>query len=324
MDDFPVHPQVQKTLERLLARGRIPHAYLFLGQDEYEKRAAAKGFLQALLCGEKKSRAHAEEQCVSCTAFVRGVHPDFSYIIPDGSPSYIPLNAIRELRRHLALRAVAEKKAALIERAELLEPEAASALLKMLEEPPGETIFVLTTAAPTRILKTLRSRLIYVHFPVWSQGAVDAFFSTRGIAHKEAIRVCRIARGLPAYAFTLLKDPELLREEFETQDFLAELLEDSIPEQFRKIGEFESAKKSLSEFSSRLLFVLRDVLVRRFRTAPEAQSGQEPEPFGRLSRSKLALLLTQLLELEGLCSRRALSPRLALESFLLSLEASKS
>jgi DNA polymerase-3 subunit delta' len=75
-------------------------------------------------------------------------------------------------------------------------PEAANALLKVLEEPPGDTVFIVTAADPDALLPTIRSRLLPVRLRPLPAGEVEAFLvERRALERAEAARVARLAQG---------------------------------------------------------------------------------------------------------------------------------
>jgi DNA polymerase III subunit delta' len=86
-------------------------------------------------------------------------------------------------------------------------PEAANALLKLLEEPPGDARFILTSSEPGLLLPTIRSRTVPLHVPPLSTEQVRAFLEThRDVESKEAAWAAELGQGSPGRALGFLAD----------------------------------------------------------------------------------------------------------------------
>jgi DNA polymerase-3 subunit delta' len=122
--------------------------------------------------------------------------------IVGSEPQGIYLAAVRNLRRKALQRpAMSPRQVFVIGRAEELvpqesSPEAANALLKLLEEPPPDTFFILTSGEPGRLLPTIRSRTLPFHVPGLSAAQVVDFLSRHSEASQEAVeRAARLSHG---------------------------------------------------------------------------------------------------------------------------------
>lgn len=162
-DREPAWRQLRQDLES----GRVAHAYLFTGMAPARKKAAVEFFAQALLC-----RGEGGEPCgvcPSCTAWEHRAHPDFHVLVPEGSS--IRIEQIRawqpffNYHPHLGMHQVF-----LLENPELMTPEAANCLLKSLEEPLPDTVFLLVTEDERMLLPTIVSRCRVVFFRQESAG----------------------------------------------------------------------------------------------------------------------------------------------------------
>lgn len=142
----------QELIERQLKRNKLSHAYLLVLNNKDQD--FAKFFAKVLLC-ESDKKPCQKNQC--CLAFDFGVHPDFIYIKKLEDKKEIHIEAIRELRRKISLRAQ-KRRVILIENAHELNRESANALLKNIEEPGKENIFILTTSDRKKIIPTIASR----------------------------------------------------------------------------------------------------------------------------------------------------------------------
>jgi DNA polymerase-3 subunit delta' len=150
-------PKSQKQwqfLQRSFELGRIAHAYLFYGGTSPEKKKIALEFIKLINCQSDKKPCGS---CRNCLDIEKNVSPDFFFIEPiEGE---IKIAQIRDLHSKMSLRSYSSPfKSVLIDQAHNLNWEAQSAFLKLLEEPKGKTIFILSTDYPERLLPTIISR----------------------------------------------------------------------------------------------------------------------------------------------------------------------
>lgn len=151
---------LQKTAEL----GKVAHAYLFYGGNEIERRKIALEFIKLINCkSPAKNHAAGCGVCRSCLEIEKNTSPDFFSMEPqDGE---IKISQIRELQSRMLLCSYSSPyKSAIINQAHLLNWEAQSAFLKLLEEPKGQTIFILSTEYPERLLPTIISRTERLRF----------------------------------------------------------------------------------------------------------------------------------------------------------------
>ncbi|MBY0346040.1 MAG: DNA polymerase III subunit delta' [Neisseriaceae bacterium] len=156
---------------------RLPNAWLLTGLSGIGKRAFAQSLMQTLLCSHLNEHHHACGVCSSCRFVQEGNHPDTRILKPDQLEeiskdsktatkklTQIKIEAVRELihfsqlSTHQTSKNSLAQRVIIIQSGETLNTNAANALLKILEEPPVQTIFILTTAMPQRVLPTIKSR----------------------------------------------------------------------------------------------------------------------------------------------------------------------
>lgn len=180
---FPWQSNAWEQLQQL--RKRLPHAFLFYGMEGVGKTLFAERFAQSLLCEAPLANGHSCNQCASCGWFAQYNHPDYRRVRPetlddengnaeedaDGTDAKKTAKSIKPLSREIKIgqvRALADfmnisthrqgKRVITLYPAEALNTASANALLKMLEEPPADTVFLLITNSLDRLLPTILSR----------------------------------------------------------------------------------------------------------------------------------------------------------------------
>lgn len=195
MSIFEVQHQerAHRVIQRSLASGRMPHAYLFAGPEGVGREMLADRLARLLLCGARIRRPlpasiaralpdgqgrDACGQCEDCILAAAGTHPDL-HLIDRQLSHHHPDAEVRKKKaqdlsidviRHFAIERVGLRprqgraKVFILREAERLSDQAQNALLKTLEEPPADTYLVLLTTAMDRMLPTTRSRCQQVRF----------------------------------------------------------------------------------------------------------------------------------------------------------------
>jgi len=174
-------PWNKSVWQRIVSqRERLPHALLLHGRAGTGKFEFARVLSKYLLC-EKPVGQQACHQCAKCLWFDEGHHPDFKLIMPEeteaseDSPkkkatkkTQISVAQIRQLIQALSLtnHDTNSLRVALIYPAEALNIASANALLKILEEPPNNTIFILVSDQVKRLLPTIISRCQSYAMPI--------------------------------------------------------------------------------------------------------------------------------------------------------------
>ena len=150
------------VLRESLKEGRLGHAYLFSGPRGCGKTSAARLVAKGLNCQNRASDGEPCGECEACTAIAQGEHLDVIEI--DGA-SNRGINEIRDLKSHVNLKPLsAPYKIYIIDEVHMLTEAAFNALLKTLEEPPANVVFLLATTEPHKVPVTIRSRCQHIPF----------------------------------------------------------------------------------------------------------------------------------------------------------------
>lgn len=197
------HEKVLTRLFDLANRDRLPHALLFGGPRGIGKALAARWLAARLLC-----RSDGNEPCATCTACIQvgaASHPDFLLLEPAAGKKEIGVDVVRNARRFVQFHAVAgHRKVALAEEAERLTVAAQNALLKTLEEPPGDAVIILVTASTEALLPTVRSRCRHLGFaPLSSDDVRTVLLQRCNLPEDEASLLAAWADGSPGFALRM-------------------------------------------------------------------------------------------------------------------------
>ena len=225
-------PWIARQLQALLAqRG---HAWLLQGPSGLGQFELALALVRAWLCDQPGVEG-ACGQCPSCHGIDVHTHPDLVVLMPEtemlarGWP--LPEKAQAEIddkkrkpSRDIRVDAMREAiefaqrtsgrgrgKAVLVYPAERMNAVTANALLKTLEEPPGDMRFVLATDAAHQLLPTIRSRCLS-HTLVWPEAdEVRPWLAAQGVAGEQAAALLHAAGGGPAEGLALAEGKEAAR-----------------------------------------------------------------------------------------------------------------
>ena len=249
----------QKTLWVQLASQGMSHATIFHGQEGLGHLDFALNMAKAKLC-ESQTESKPCHQCEACRWFDTGSHPDFQGLLPEDLQSLLPHdNLIDDVGEEVVIKNIstnddkADKKLSqvikvahirsmidslgtasyrsgqrvvLLGPLESLEPISANTLLKTLEEPPENTIFLLFTYRLDRILPTIKSRCRLIAMPKPSEEDALAWLSSQvasanlEIDSQNLLAILREEGGAPARAWQRIFD----LEEQSYQESLQQLL----------------------------------------------------------------------------------------------------
>lgn len=159
-DEILGQEHIVKILKNQVKTGTVSHAYLFTGTRGTGKTSTARILAKAVNCtgeGEKPCG-----KCPNCVAIKEGAFMD---MIEIDAASNNGVDSVRELRESVNYPpAVGKKKVYIIDEAHMLTPQALNALLKTLEEPPDNVMFILATTDPQKLLQTILSRCLRLDF----------------------------------------------------------------------------------------------------------------------------------------------------------------
>ena len=191
------HATTAAYLKKNIAEEKFPHAVIFSGAAGVGKRLAAEICAAALLCDNPVDGSPCGV-CESCHLVAAKSHPDFYIVEPEATKTTrnIKIGQIRAMQTEAALRPInSTRRVVILDGAELMNNAAANCLLKTIEEPPSQTIFILLTASRSSLLMTIRSRCMTINFDKLTAEQIRDALITRGVEVAEAERLSVIADG---------------------------------------------------------------------------------------------------------------------------------
>ena len=218
------HEKAVSLLRRGLERGKLAHAYLFVGPAHVGKMTLAIDLARALNCESKEPCG----KCLSCQKIAEEKHPDVLVVglIPDEKSvegklkTEIGIDQVRQVQHAASLPPFEGRyKIVIVEGAELLSLDAANCLLKTLEEPVGKVVFVLLTANDKLLPATVVSRCQRIELaplPVKDVGKI--LVENRKVEPQKANLLARLSHGCPGWAILAVNDAELLQQRTEKVD----------------------------------------------------------------------------------------------------------
>jgi DNA polymerase-3 subunit delta' len=202
--------RVTKALEDALVSAKsgssgqeMTHAWLFTGPPGSGRSNAAKSFAAALVC-----KADGCGECTDCSTAINGTHPDVEIL--DVSGISIKIDEIRELVARSAWGAsISNWRIVVIEDCDRMTEAAANALLRALEEPASQTVWLLCAPTLQDVLPTIRSRCRHLNLKTPNVSEITKFLiNNLGANTKDAELAARISHGHIGRAKGFLKDSD--------------------------------------------------------------------------------------------------------------------
>lgn len=194
LDRIVDQPRAKDLLAAAVREDRLSHAYLFVGAPGSGMADAAEALAMCAICADG-----GDGSCDDCIRVAHRTHPDVRWFAPGGVTGYL-VDQVREIIADASLSpARAARKVYIVERAELLRGAAANALLKTIEEPPSDVIFILTARSVEAVLPTIVSRCQVVRFQVIAPDVALSELVRSGATEQEA-RIALSVAGTPTRA----------------------------------------------------------------------------------------------------------------------------
>ncbi len=192
------HEGIQSALEKIAREDALGHAYLFFGDSQIGKASCAEQFANFI---EKGVFEKPSVQLLDAAIF------------GPNEKGNIGIDEVRGMKRFLWQTPLSSsKRIAIIDGADALTPEAQSAMLKIVEEPPSHGLLVFVTHDSEALLAPLVSRLSKIYFSRLSTEKVEHYLATTGVSAKKASEIAAKSYGRIGRALRLLQGDDMREE----------------------------------------------------------------------------------------------------------------
>ena len=324
-----------RLLTTLIRKGQIPHALLFTGIDGIGKQTTARAFAMACNCTDPQyfsassqqssvsaSRINACGRCRTCRRIRSDNHPDIHHLRPSGN--LIRIAAIRDLIQRLAIKPHEQgKRIVIIANAHLMNPEASNALLKILEEPPHNTLVILTARQTTDLLPTIVSRCQQIRFvPLERNVLIDLMTQADGFSREDAGAAAALSGGSYVRAVAMMRDGWILRRRWLARE-ISEINGRSTTLRLALAEKLAADKTHLPDALEWLLSWYRDLIVFPYQPEKIINHDLYDQVRASATAAKPQTLIDRMKAiqkaLKGLQDNA--NPRLTMESLMLQLDA---
>ena len=191
-DNIQGNSRVKKILRLALQKNRLPNSLLFYGPEGVGKRSLALSLARAVNCERRTDDACGE--CPTCLAIAGSRFPDVQEIVPSGQ--VIKVEHVREMRQAAYMRPmVGRKRVFIISEADKMNDESSNTVLKILEEPPVFSHFILVTNNHHLILPTIKSRCQVLQFVPVGREEIARALVEKGFGEDQARIISLFVRG---------------------------------------------------------------------------------------------------------------------------------
>ena len=197
-----------QNLTKSQKNDRLGHGLLFHGAAGTGKKIFAIEFAHWLMC-EQPLEDKACGECKSCKLIEAKSHPDLLTLYPEEEGKSIKVDQIRELIQKVSLTSHGlGYRVIIISPADALNINASNSLLKTLEEPPENTVLILISDKPSKLMATIRSRTQMVRFDLPSEEQSIQWLNQQNVVQPEL--VLKLSAGAPLAAAAMAKDDGLV------------------------------------------------------------------------------------------------------------------
>lgn len=234
--------KIKDNLENSIQNNKISHSYLFIGTKGVGKILFAREFAKGILCMSDQNKPC--RQCQACISFTDNNHPDYYEMGLEEGENSIKIDAIRQMQRKIQEKPiVSTKKVYVIDCSESMTKEAQNCLLKTLEEPPVFVTIILITNDENKILSTIQSRCVKMHFQNLSQEEMKQYIQNN-LEEDFTESMLVACQGSIGKAQQILKNKELFQQ---VEELLQQMNHSSITEIMLKAEILYKNKENIQE-----------------------------------------------------------------------------
>lgn len=270
--EFAGNEKVKEQLTFLQESNRLPHAVIIEGEEGLGKHTLAKEIALNILCKSDDKPCHT---CAQCSKILKGIHPDvYEYTAP-GTPLSFHIETVRDVIQNCYLKPnETDRKIYILGNCQCMSVSAQNALLKVLEEPPGNVMFILTVNSKSAMLQTILSRSVVITLEGVNEktGADYICSKYENISYEDALNACSVWGGNIGKAIQSLGDSKLSNVVAVSNDICNALCSNDEYSLLKVCSAFSSNKELLLSSLTFLKTVFRDTLV--YNGSSDVISGQ--------------------------------------------------
>lgn len=254
LDHFYSNEKAKQTLVNFLTDERLPHTILLEGEDGCGKTTFARMIAAGILCGQERRLQRPCGECINCRLIMSDNHPDVFVEGSENKANSFHVEQIRQIRSDAYIRPNnGEYKVYILRNVHNMTEQAQNALLKIIEEPPKQVIFILTCNNRARILPTILSRSAVI--PLFTCTHKECVNALKELVREEIVperleQAARFSQGNIGKALEILQNEKSLKaacdarrvgesicagQEFELLSCLQEYTESKKREDFLKL-----------------------------------------------------------------------------------------
>ena len=276
--DLIGHEWAVQLLRGHIVQNNLRHAYLITGPSGVGKENLAMRFIQAINCPDPVDPGIPCRVCQTCQRIARMEHPDLFPVKVEENSTQIKIDQIRELIHLFSLTPyMASRKIGLLINFEQANPQAQNSLLKTLEEPPGNSIMILTATTANSLLDTITSRceeikLNTVPISITKKGLEQI----HGIPADQANFLAHISGGKPEIALHYNQDPVSLELRDTLLNEHRQILQGNSVERFSYVSKYGKDSRMVNKIIDTWSSLWHDIML---------QSGKSQAPIQNIDRS---------------------------------------
>ncbi len=301
------HKKQWNFLKRTFEAGRLPHAFLFSGQEQLGKKTLAKEFVKLIIGQDIEKEEHLNVLIVDLK----------------DEKQEIGISQIREVLNFLSYKPYhGSLKTVIIDGAEKMNLEAQSCFLKTLEDPKGKTLLILISSRAERLLTTIQSRCQIIKFCDVNKKEIENYLISVGAKQKQAFFLAEFCQGKPGRAMDLFLNPEKLEKDKKEMQELIKIVNSDLAEKFQYTKTINLENSNLKNILGTLQNYLRHLLFLKIGVANSVSQNYFSDTEGNFknySVIKVKEILKLLQNIDIKTSLTNANPKLALEILLMEI-----
>lgn len=220
--DIVGHESIWEYFINGLGNDKLSHAYLLAGEKGLGKTFFVKRLVQYIFCSDKNKPCL---KCAACKLAEQEAGSDLLWLKPEEDKQTIPIEKIRQIKDFISLKSfIGTKRVVVIDEVDSMNEAASNALLKSLEEPPANVLFILIAHNAGVLLPTIKSRCTILNFGRLSNESISNWLNKADLESSDINLITELAYGRPALAMSLATSESLLQDISEQADKFCDIL----------------------------------------------------------------------------------------------------